>query len=97
MTAFVSVLLSAVGTIIENWMAANDEQKAQIEAAALAGIQSMLSAATSTQTAHDARTAATQAAIAKALASGAAVVKLPAEEPATEAAIVTPTTLKVEE
>lgn len=62
--SWISIILSAVGSLYEQWSAANDAQKAQIEAAALTAVQGMLAAAQTTGAAHDTRTAATEAAIA---------------------------------
>lgn len=61
--SWIATIMQAVGTVVEQWMGASAEQRAEIEARALKAVSGMLAEEESTKSDHDALTAETQAEI----------------------------------
>lgn len=63
---WLDIVLKGVSTVVAQWMGSGEEERKTIEARVLDAVTAMLSDGEITATAHDERTAATVAAIAKA-------------------------------
>jgi hypothetical protein len=67
--SWIPVVMSGLSAVIQQWMGADEETRAQIEARALSAIRDMVADKDATASSHDARTAATLAVIDEAIAA----------------------------